>query len=272
MFGHPKGLRTLFFTEFWERFSFYGTRTLLVLYMTAGIEFGGLGFSVPRATGIYGIYIMLVMMCALPGGYIADRYWGQRKAITIGGVFIALGNFCLVGGSELFFFTGLGLIIIGTGLLKPNVTVMVGGLYGKNDSRRDGGFTIFYMGINLGAMIAPLLTGYIAQSSGFLQKVRAVGININYGWSWAFVLAAIGMIAGIIQFNMAAKKRFGDIGKVPVKEKQGTQSYKDVSQKQPLTTEEKKRLKVIAILFFFNVLFWSAFEQAGSSLNLFARD
>ncbi|MCP4216102.1 MAG: peptide MFS transporter [bacterium] len=271
MFGHPKGLRTLFFTEFWERFSFYGIRTLLVLYMTAGLENGGLGFPIAKATTIYGIYLMMVYLVALPGGYIADRFWGQRKSITVGGIFIALGNFCLVAHDISFFIMGLALITIGTGLLKPNITVMVGGLYKQNDSRRDGGFTIFYMGINLGAMIAPLLTGYIAQSTGFITLIRSMGITIHSGWNWAFFMAGIGMIFGLVQFNVSAVKRFGQIGKfVPKVKSAGSDAT--VKPKQEFTVGEKKRLKVIAILFFFNILFWSAFEQAGSSLNLFARD
>ncbi len=271
MFGHPKGLSTLFFTEFWERFSFYGIRGILVLYMTAGTEIGGLGFSIAKATAIYGWYLMLVYLTALPGGIAADRWLGQRKAVMLGGGIIALGNFALVAHTLTTFYLGLALIVIGTGLLKPNVSAMVGGLYRRDDPRRDGGFTIFYMGINLGAFLAPLLVGYIAQSSGFLAAAQRAGFDIEAGWNWAFGLAGIGMICGLIQFRWGAARLLGDVGRWPSRLKQGAEAQK-VVDREPFTRAEKKRLAVIAILFVFTMLFWSAFEQAGSSLNLFARD
>ncbi len=271
MFGHPKGLRTLFFTEFWERFSFYGIRGLLILYMTAGLAQGGMGFSIAQSAKIYGLYLMFVYLTALPGGYIADRYLGQRKAIILGACFIALGNFSIAMHSIPSFFTGLALITIGTGFLKPNITIMVGNLYKKDDPRRDGGFTIFYVGINLGSMFAPLLVGLIAQSTQFAVVMQSMGITVTSGWSWAFGITGIGMLVGLVQFYLAGDKRFGDSGKAPVRAE-----VKKLSQgkgeKISFTPAEKKRLKVVAILFFFSMLFWSAFEQAGSSLNLFARD
>jgi len=271
MFGHPKGLSTLFFTEFWERFSFYGIRAILVLYMTASPELGGLGFTTVKATGIYGWYLMLVYLTALPGGILADRVMGQRRAVMLGGMIIALGNFALVVHTIPSFYLGLALITIGTGLLKPNVSTMVGSLYEQGDPRRDGGFTIFYMGINLGAFLAPLLVGYIAQSSGFLTAVHSLGIDIKAGWNWAFGLAGFGMIFGLLQFKISGDKLLGEIGKLPSRILQGD-GQERIVDKEPFTPEEKKRLLVIAILFFFAMLFWSAFEQAGSSLNLFARD
>ncbi len=271
MFGHPKGLSTLFFTEFWERFSFYGIRAILVLYMTASPALGGLGFSIAKATSIYGWYLMLVYLTALPGGILADRVLGQRRAVMLGGMIIALGNFTLVVHSIPSFYLGLALITIGTGLLKPNVSTMVGSLYTQDDPRRDSGFTIFYMGINLGAFLAPLLVGYVAQSSGFLAAVHSLGINLTAGWNWAFGLAGFGMIFGLFQFKISGDKLLGEIGKLPSRIRLGADREQTVDQ-EPFTPAEKKRLLVIAILFFFTMLFWSAFEQAGSSLNLFARD
>ena len=271
MFGHPKGLQTLFFTEFWERFSFYGIRAILVLYMTAATEFGGLGFSTAKAATVYGWYLMLVYLTALPGGIIADRWLGQRRAVMLGGLIIAAGNFALVVHSVPSFYLGLTLIIIGTGFLKPNVSTMVGGLYGKDDPRRDGGFTIFYMGINLGAFLAPLMVGYIAQSSGFLNLVHSFGIDLVAGWNWAFALAWIGMICGLIQFKISGDRLLGDVGLAPSQTAAGSGSDAE-REREELTADDRRRLAVIGVLFFFSMLFWSAFEQAGSSLNLFARD
>ncbi len=271
MFGHPKGLRTLFFTEFWERFSFYGIRAILVLYMTAGTDFGGLGFSTAKAATVYGWYLMLVYLTALPGGILADRVMGQRRAVMLGGAIIAAGNFALVIHSIPSFYAGLALVIIGTGFLKPNVSTMVGGLYGDDDPRRDGGFTIFYMGINLGAFLAPLAVGWIAQSSGFLTWMAKLGVDLVAGWNWAFALAGIGMIFGIIQFKISGDALLGDIGKAPSRQVAKDEAEAG-TERAPLTAEDRKRLVVIGILFFFAMLFWSAFEQAGSSLNLFARD
>ncbi len=271
MFGHPKGLRTLFFTEFWERFSFYGIRAILVLYMTAGPEYGGLGFPTAKATGIYGWYLMLVYLTALPGGILADRVLGQRRAVMLGGAIIALGNFCLVAHTIASFYLGLALIVVGTGLLKPNVSTMVGGLYGKSDPRRDGGFTIFYMGINLGAFLAPLLVGYVAQSPSFIATVQSFGIDLEAGWNWAFGLAGIGMIFGLLQFKISGDRLLGEVGKLPSRMRQNA-GQERIADRTPFTAEDRKRLLAIGILFFFAMLFWSAFEQAGSSLNLFARD
>ncbi|MEJ7712897.1 MAG: oligopeptide:H+ symporter [Pyrinomonadaceae bacterium] len=164
--GHPRGLTTLFFTELWERFSYYGMRAILVLYMVAPVEQGGLGFDTKRAASIYGTYTMSVYLTALPGGLIADRILGARLAVLIGGIIIACGHFTMVFPSITFFYAGMVLIAIGTGLLKPNISSMVGSLYSENDPRRDSGFSIFYMGINIGAVMAPLICGYLAQGAG----------------------------------------------------------------------------------------------------------
>src|SRR5215213_9214307 len=160
-FGHPKGLGPLFFTELWERFSYYGMRAILVLYMTSPLAEGGLGFDVKRAASIYGSYTMSVYLTALPGGLAADYLLGARLAVFLGGLIIAAGHFSMVFHSMNSFYLGMVLIAAGTGLLKPNISAMVGGLYGENDPRRDSGFSLFYMGINIGAVLAPLVCGYL---------------------------------------------------------------------------------------------------------------
>src|SRR6266403_317401 len=157
-FGHPRGLATLFFTEMWERYSYYGTRALLILFMTAGVASGGLGFSVVKAGAVYGFYTAMVYLLSLPGGWVADRIIGQRRAVLYGGILIAAGNLCLAAPRLAFFYSGLGLLMFGTGLLKPNVSTIVGQLYSAADKRRDSGFSIFYMGINIGAF-SPLIVG-----------------------------------------------------------------------------------------------------------------
>ena len=157
--GHPRGLAPLFFTELWERFSYYGMRAILVLYMKEAVTGGGLGFDTKIATSIYGTYTMAVYLTALPGGLIADHLLGARLAVLIGGIIIACGHFTMVFNSLTTFYLGMVLIAVGTGLLKPNISAMVGGLYCENDTRRDSGFSIFYMGINIGAVLAPLVCG-----------------------------------------------------------------------------------------------------------------
>src|SRR5476651_375449 len=189
-FGHPRGLATLYFTEMWERFSYYGMRALLILYMVAPIAKGGLGFPTVRAAGIYGWYTMLVYALAIPGGFLADRVIGQYRAVLIGGIIIAAGHFCMAYPSTNTFFLGLGLIVIGTGLLKPNVSTIVGSLYSEDDPRRDAGFSIFYMGINIGAFIAPLVCGYLGQ-------------RVN--WHVGFAAAGVGMVCGVVQYAMGGR-------------------------------------------------------------------
>ena len=162
-FGHPRGLATLFFTEMWERFSYYGMRALLILYMTHKIAEGGLGFSDEKAGAVYGLYTAMVYLLCLGGGWMADRVTGQRRAVLMGGIFIAAGEFCLMAPSEVSFYTGLVLLMMGTGLLKGNVSTIVGQLYAKGDPRRDSGFSIFYMGINIGALISPLFCGWVGE-------------------------------------------------------------------------------------------------------------
>src|SRR6185436_7803238 len=193
-FGHPRGLSTLFFTEFWERFSYYGIRAILVLFMTATAAQGGLGFSVERAGAIYGLFTACVYLLALPGGWLADQLLGQRRSVFIGGLFIALGNFLLYVRSMPTFFLGLLGIIIGTGLLKPNVSTMVGELYPgtsqEQGARRDAAFSIFYMGINLGALVAPIVISYVGER-----------IDFRLG----FLLAGVGMVFGLIQYKLGGR-------------------------------------------------------------------
>ncbi len=184
-FGHPRGISTLFFTEMWERFSYYGMRAFLILYMTAPATAGGLGFEVDRAGRIYGLYTGSVWMATIGGGLVADWLLGQYRSVLLGAVLITAGHFILAFPPVPFFFTGLILIVVGTGLLKPNISTMVGSLYEKNDPRRDAGFSIFYMGINLGAALGPLIAGYLAQ-------------RVN--WHIGFACAGVGMTLGFIKY------------------------------------------------------------------------
>ncbi|MGZ8399082.1 MAG: peptide MFS transporter, partial [Gemmatimonadales bacterium] len=199
-FGHPRGLSTLFFTEMWERFSYYGMRALLILFMTAPVAAGGLGFDTAKAGPIYALYVSSVYLLSLPGGWIADRVLGLRRTVFVGGVIIMAGHICLAVPSMTTFYLGLVLIASGTGLLKPNVSVLVGKLYGPEDVRRDAGFSIFYMGINTGAFLAPLVTGWLAQSDGFKRILSAAGFAPESSWHWGFGAAAVGMFLGLVQY------------------------------------------------------------------------
>jgi POT family proton-dependent oligopeptide transporter len=299
-FGHPRGLSTLFFTEMWERFSYYGMRALLILFMVATAEKGGLGFSTSKAGAIYGLYTAMAYLLNLPGGWIADRILGQRRAVLLGGIIIALGHFSMAVPRLDTFYLGLVLVAVGTGLLKPNISTMVGALYKTEDSRRDAGFSIFYMGINLGAMISPLVCGYL-------------GENIN--WHYGFGAAGIGMTVGLIQYA-AGGKFLGNAGLTNC----GTEGDVRVFRRgliatgilvavlvagaltgafsisaeristvfgvillgiivlffawlltaKGYTNQERGRFWAILVFFLASTMFWSAFEQAGSTLNLFA--
>jgi POT family proton-dependent oligopeptide transporter len=203
---HPRGLATLFFTELWERFSYYGMRAILVLYMVAPVAQGGLAFDTKHAASIYGTYTMCVYLTALPGGMIADRLLGAKLAVLLGGIVIACGHFSMVFHSLSFFYLGMVLIAIGTGLLKPNISAMVGGLYTKDDPRRDSGFSIFYMGINIGAVMAPLICGYLAQGETFKAFVSRMGFDVSTSWHWGFGAAGVGMCLGLIIFLINQKQ------------------------------------------------------------------
>jgi len=190
-FGHPRGLSTLFFTEMWERFSYYGMRAFLILYMVAPVAAGGLGFSDAHAASVYGTYTGSVWAAAIFGGLIADRLLGQYRTVLVGGIIIAAGHFTLAFKSLPSFYAGLGLIVLGTGCLKPNVSTLVGSLYAQGDKRRDAGFSIFYMGINLGATLGPLIAGYLAQ-------------NVN--WHIGFASAGVGMAFGVVQYVLGRER------------------------------------------------------------------
>jgi POT family proton-dependent oligopeptide transporter len=198
--GHPRGLTTLFFTELWERFSYYGMRAILVLYMVEAVDKGGLGFDNKSATSIYGTYAMAVYLLALPGGFVADKLFGARQTVLIGGIIIACGHFSMAVHSLANFYAGLVLIAVGTGLLKPNISTMVGSLYSKDDPRRDGGFSLFYMGINVGALLAPLVCGTLAEHQRFKSFLSAMGFDPLGSWHWGFAAAGVGMIFGLIQY------------------------------------------------------------------------
>ncbi len=315
-FGHPIGLSTLFFTEMWERFSYYGLRPLLVLFMAAALTDGGFGFERGQASAIVGIYGFSVYLASLPGGWVADRLLGLQRAILVGACFITAGHLSIglsglagPGGGKVPFFLGLVLIVMGTGLLKPNISAIVGDLYPEGGSRRDAGFSVFYMGINTGAFAGQLITG-------------ALGEKI--GWHWGFGAAGVGMLIGLIVFYTRRAKTLQGIGTSPTRLADPVaQARRERTVKLTLTvglaiialvfllttigtitidaqavgqsmvyvtlamvslffiyvfvagglsSDEKKRIGVIFVLFVFAVVFWGAFEQAPTSLNLFAAD
>jgi POT family proton-dependent oligopeptide transporter len=299
-FGHPRGLSTLFFTEMWERFSYYGMRALLILFMTATVAKGGLGFPTSKAGAIYGLYTSMVFLFSLPGGWLADRIIGLRRAVLWGGVIIALGHFSMAVPSISTFYMGLALIVIGTGLLKPNISTLVGTLYTEKDARRDAGFSIYYMGINIGALISPLVCGYLGQ-------------NIN--WHYGFGAAGVGMTLGLVQYVLGAKF-LGQGGLAASRSESdfrlmrraltgsliaivgvtalafsgfvsfSPEGLSDVFgviltaivvvffvwllTAKDYSPVERRRFWAILVLFIASAAFWSAFEQAGSTLTLFA--
>ena len=302
--GHPRALSTLFFTEMWERFTFYGMRALLVLFLVDAVESGGYGFDDKTATAIYGLYTAAVFMAALPGGWIADRLIGAQRAVMIGGTLMTLGTLMLtIPGPKQLFFGGLVVIILGVGLLKPNVSTLVADLYPEGGGRRDAGFTIFYMGINLGAFIGPLIAGWLAQ---------------RYGWRIGFLAAAIGLPFGLLQFWLS-RRLFNGAGAHPNRNDGGAGLATDwrrlwialavfaavaallfsgTVHLDParlaksaayvlvgmaalyflylffgagLDPVERKRMVVVLVMFLGVASFWSGYEQAGSSLNLFAK-
>ncbi len=316
-FGHPVGLRTLFLTEMWERFSFYGIRPLLILFMSAALLDGGFGFERSQASAIVGIYAASVYLSSLPGGWIADHWLGLRRAISIGALLITLGHLSIgLSGfagqgrpGKSVFFLGLVLIVIGTGLLKPNISAIVGDLYPESGARRDAGFSIFYMGINTGAMLGQLATGLLGE---------------KIGWHWGFGIAGFGMFLGLLSFRYFAPRTLGDLGLDIVRDPDPVvQAARERKVKMTvaglvtvlaavflagaagmfafdaqrigesffvvllgiaviffgyvflfggLSRTEMKRVLVIMVLFIFASIFWAAFEQAPTSLNLFARD
>ncbi len=306
-FGQPEGLKTLFFTEMWERMSYYGMRMLLVLFMTATLQEGGLGLTVASAAAIYGLYTGSVYFMGLPGGWIADRLIGGQKAVWYGGLIIMIGHIILAIPNDNTFFIGLVFVILGTGLLKPNIGAMVGQLYSDEDKRRDSGYAIYYMGINMGSVIGYTVCGYLMEDQE------------NFGWHWAFGAAAIGMAIGLFQYRRTIDKlnSAGAEPTSPLSSKaqktswlvitgvliaiaftmsmimSGSLTVDPVSIAQyvavcftlvfflyygsiyyggDLTGSEKKRLWALLLVCVASACFWSGFEQAGSSMNLFARD
>jgi len=296
---HPRGLYTLFFTEMWERFSYYGMRALLVLFMVDAVR-GGMGMDDKTATAIYGLYTAAVYLMSLPGGWLADRLWGAQRAVWYGGIIIALGHFTLALPWAQTFYLGLVFVIIGSGTLKPNMSGLVAELYPEGGARRDAGFTIFYMGVNLGAAIGPMICGYLA------EKV---------GWHWGFGAAGVGMVLGLVQFRLSRHflgnagvrrgnetplhivERVGLIGGIVAAVTVLALGMMGLLRLNPvllaqymayvilaiavvffgyaflfcrLDKIEKERVAMILVLFLTSALFWSGFEQAGSSFNLFA--
>ncbi len=275
LWGHPSGVTTLFFTELWERFSYYGMRAILMLYMVAAVADGGMAMDVPTAATIYGVYTSSVYVTSIPGGLIADKILGAKLSILIGGSIIALGHFTLAIHSQTAFYSGLILIILGTGLLKPNISTLLGSLYSADDDRRDGGFSIFYMGINIGAALSPLVCGYLAQSEQFKSFIAGYGFNPADSWHFGFAAAGVGMLIGLAHF-LFQFKRLGSKGARPVGRQAAAKAAESAApslskeEKLPLTKQEWSRLGAIAILFSFAAFFWAVYEQDGSSLNLFA--
>lgn len=271
--GHPPGLYLLFFTEMWERFSYYGMRAILVYYLTKTYIQGGLGIDETKASLIYGIFTGFVYFTPLIGGWLSDKYLGQRRAITIGGVLMMLGQFSLFAmHNYVGLYTGLFLLIIGNGFFKPNISTLVGQLYPDGDERRDSAFSIFYMGINLGALMAPLVIGFLTED--FFVERDAQGEIMSYGYKYGFLAAGIGMMLGQLLFNSLSSKYLGDIGLSPKRKKTSDDDLVKSEQLEAPVTEadkkvEKDRISVIFILFIFAVFFWAGFEQAGSSMALY---
>ncbi len=261
--GHPQGLFFLFFTEMWERFSYYGMRSLLVLFLISSLLEGGWGWSRAAALNLYGSYLFWVYVTGIVGGYLADRVLGARKAVVIGGIIISAGHICLAFGTHTSFYAGLALLVAGTGLFKPNISTIVGQLYGKGvleDERRDAGYTLFYMGINSGAFFGMALCGYIGE---------------KIAWSYGFGLAGIFMILGALQFYFA-QTIFGGIGQLVIN-KMDKPELDTASAKGDLPHEDaahivRDRLIAIGIFSAFTIFFWMAFEQAGGSMTIFAAD
>ena len=262
-FGHPRGLATLFFTEMWERFSYYGMRAFLLFYMVTPVANGGLGFTDAQGTSLYGTYTGSAWGAAIVGGLIADRLIGQYRSVLYGGILIMLGHLSLVFHALPFFYTGLALIVIGTGLLKPSVSTLVGSLYPQGDPRRDAGFSIFYMGINSGAMLGPIIAGYVAQ---------------RIDWHLGFGCAAIGMALGLVQYVLDKRHLQPAIARMAEERRmRATAAPVTNSTSAPasggvlgFTPGEWGRIGAIVVLFLFAILFWAGYEAAGSSLALFA--
>ncbi|MFT3867623.1 MAG: peptide MFS transporter [Nibricoccus sp.] len=303
LLGHPRGLTTLFFTEMWERFSYYGMRALLVLFMTTKLADGGLGLPDSKAAAIYGNYTMSVYLLCILGGFIADNFIGSRRAVLWGGIIIASGHYSMAIHSTSTFYAGLCLVAIGTGLLKPNISTMVGGLYSPTDERRDAGFSIFYMGINLGALTSSIVCGFLAQHTWFKNFLAQLGLDPLQSWHWAFGAAGVGMTFGLITYVLR-RRTLAHVGAVPPVPVNGrpwgklglvaiaslaliavmrlSDEHKWIVILLFLVetaavpafafrkNEDSKRIAAILVFFIAAQIFWAIFEQAGSSMSLFA--
>ena len=258
VFGHPAALFVLFFTEMWERFSYYGMRALLTVFLISEISKGGWGWSNAEAMGLYGWYTSLVYATPLIGGMIADKLTGFRKAILIGAFLMTLGHasMALEGFDANFFYVGLGLMILGNGMFKPNISSMVGQLYPDTSSKKDAGYTIFYMGINAGAFLGSLLCGYLGE---------------KIGWHYGFGLAGVFMFFGMLQFYFG-QKIFGVIGNKPLTTEEKSKQVVDKDEEVIPPNVVKDRLFVVSVLMIASIFFFLAFEQAGGSLSIFAKD
>lgn len=265
LFGHPRALSTLFLVEIWERASYYGMRAILVLYMVAAATAGGLGFSQETATMFYGLYTGAVYITPLLGGFIADRYFGTRRTLLAGGIIIAFGHLCMAFSGLPAFFGGLVLIALGTGLLKPNMSTMIGELYADDDPRRTAGFNIVYMGINIGAAFAPIVCGFLAQDTWFKGFLAGHGFDPNHSWHWGFAAAGVGMVFGLVQYWLH-RDRLQPFGAAPAKRTEN----EAIVPNAPLTTAEWHKLYALGFLFVAFTLACAISEQAGSSLALFA--
>lgn len=259
VFGHKPGLFLLFFTEMWERFSYYGMRALLTLFLVSEIAAGGWGWSRESALQLYAIYTGLVYLTPILGGIAADKILGYRGAVVLGALLMTLGHGSMALETKFFFYAGLVLLILGNGFFKPNISSIVGQLYSNDEDKKDGAYTIFYMGINAGAFLGILLCGYVG------EKV---------GWSYGFGLAGIFMLLGMIMFQLG-QSLFGELGKLNSKVESDDVKGKEV-EKNPKENADptvvRDRLIVIGILSFFTIFFWMAFEQAGGSMTIFAKD
>ncbi len=302
--GHPRGLTTLFFAEMWERFSYYGMRALLMLFMVKTAAEGGLGFDTKHAAGIYGTYTMSVYLLSILGGFIADNFIGSRRAVLVGGIVIACGHFTMAFNSISLFYAGLVLVAVGTGLLKPNISTMVGSLYSPTDERRDAGFSIFYMGINIGAFLAPLITGHLAQSDSWKAQLVAWGLDPRQSWHWGFAAAGVGMTLGLVVY-VVQRQRLAHVGQAPVLAPGESRPWgrlalvavaslaliaaMKASDTYPAIVyglfalqiaailffafrpdQDSKRIAAILVFFFAAEIFWAIFEQTGSTISLFA--
>ncbi len=254
LLGHPVGLFVLFFTEMWERFSYYGMRAILTLYLVEKTDAinPGLGWTDIEALSLYGWYTMMVYVMSIPGGIIADKFLGQKKSVYVGGVLLLIGHSILAVEQTWAFYSGLVFIVLGVGMLKPNISTMVGGLYKQGDLRRDKGFTVFYIGINIGAFLASIIVGYVGEV---------------HGWHYGFGLAGLGMLLGLLQYALGQKhlKHVGNFlgASENLKEKE--------AMKKPLTKIEKDRVSVLLLSFLIVILFWGAFEQAGGLMNIYTK-